>query len=209
MIGFPRELQFPLHIVLLPALLLAGCGTGPERLPAGTTPAQAQAERERRLSAIEHWVCVGRVGVSDGEESLNAALRWTQSRDRYRIRLSGLFGQGLMEISGSGAGVTLRTAERGALTAASPETLLLEEFGWRLPVSGLRYWILGVAVPETAVTSAEVDALGRLEHLEQSGWRIRYLEYRRIDGLDLPSRIELEHPQLSARIAVRSWQLAT
>lgn len=198
-----------LRICALLAPLLAGCGTVPERLPPGTTPAQAKQERERRLGALEHWVCVGRVGASDGQESINATLRWTQNRDSYRIRLSGLFGQGLVEISGSGAGVTLRTAERGALTAASPEALIMEEFGWRLPVSGLRYWILGMAVPGTEVTSARLDGLGRLQRLEQSGWRIRYLEYERIDGLDLPSRVELEHPELTARIAVRSWRLAT
>ncbi len=74
-------------------------------------------------------------------------------------------------------------------------------------MSGLRYWILGLPVPDAEVYSRELDVYGRIRRLEQSGWRIEYLDYVLVDGVDMPSKLELQHPHLSARIAVRRWQL--
>ena len=192
---------------LIAALLLSGCAAVPEAPLPGVPPEQALELREQRLEAILHWTCTGRVGATNGKDSLSASLRWVQNRDAYQIRLSGPLGQGLVDVVGSGSGVSLRTGDRGTFFAPSPEALLDEQFGWRLPVSGLRYWILGLAVPGVEVSSKELDVYGRITRLEQSGWRIEYLDYTRVDGVDLPARLELVHPELSARIAVRSWQL--
>jgi outer membrane lipoprotein LolB len=170
-------------------------------------PEQALELREQRIEAIRHWICTGRVGATNGKGSLSASMRWVQDRDGYQIRLSGPLGQGLVDVIGSGSGVSLRTGDRGTFFAPSPEVLLDEQFGWRLPVSGLRYWILGLPVPDAEVSSRELDVYGRITRLEQSGWRIDYLDYILVDGVDLPSRLELLHPELSARIAVRRWQL--
>jgi len=45
-------------------------------------------------------------------------------------------------------------------------------------------------------------ALGRLDELEQSGWRIRYLEYA--DAR--PSRLTLTFPGLELRLAISEWK---
>ncbi len=190
-------------------ILLAGCAAVPQAPPPDIPLEQAVKERQIRLARLRNWICVGQVGASDGRGSLSASLRWIQNRDSYRIRLSGPLGRGLVEVAGSDRGVALRTADRGTFFASTPEDLLDEQFGWRLPVSGLRYWILGLHVPGSAVGAREFDAYGRLKTLEQSGWRIQYLDYSWVDGVYLPSRLNLEHPELSARIAVRTWQLSS
>jgi outer membrane lipoprotein LolB len=192
---------------VLAALLLAGCAAAPKTPLPELPPEQALELREQRLEAIRHWTCIGRVGASNGRDSLSASMRWIQNRDGYKIRLSGPLGQALVDVTGSAAGVALRTGDRGTFYASSPEVLLDEQFGWRLPVSGLRFWILGLPVPDAEVSLRELDVYGRIRRLEQSGWRIEYLDYIQVEGLDLPSRLELRHPHLSARIAVRRWQL--
>ncbi len=192
---------------IIAALLLSGCAAAPERPLPTVPPEQAMELREQRLEAISQWTCVGRVGATNGRDSLSASMRWVQSRDDYQIRLSGPLGQALVDVTGSESGVALRTGERGTFFASSPEVLLDEQFGWRLPVSGLRYWILGLPVPESEVYLRELDVYGRIRRLEQSGWRIEYLDYILVDGVDMPSRLELQHPHFSARIAVRRWQL--
>lgn len=191
---------------LLAALLLAGCAAAPPPLP-DVSPEQALEARLKRLRELQSWTLTGRVGANNGKDSLSASMRWIQTRERYRIRLSGPLGQGLVEVTGSEAGVALRNAERQTFYASTPEVLLSERFGWRLPVSGLRYWILGQPVPGAAVERRRLDAYGRLTRLDQSGWRIEYLEYEDVGGMELPSRINLEHRELKARIAVRHWQL--
>lgn len=192
---------------IIAALLLAGCAAAPERPLPEVPPEEALELRVQRLEAIRNWTCIGRVGATNGSDSLSASMRWVQNRDGYRIRLSGPLGQGLVDVNGSAAGVALRTSDRETFFASSPEALLDEQFGWRLPVSGLRYWILGLPVPGAEVSSRELDVYGRFRRLEQSGWRIDYLDYVQVGGVDLPSRLELRHPHLSARIAVRRWQL--
>lgn len=193
--------------LILTALLLAGCAAAPERPLPEVPPEQALELRAQQLGAIRHWTCIGRVGATNGSDSLSASMRWVQKRDGYQIRLSGPLGQALVDVKGSPAGVSLRTGDRGTFFASSPEVLLDEQFGWRLPVSGLRYWILGLPVPEAQVGLRELDVYGRIRRMEQYGWRIEYQDYILVDGVDMPSRLELQHPNLSARIAVRRWQL--
>ncbi len=199
--------MIPRPPLILAALLLSGCAAAPRPPLPDVPPEQALEIRQQQLQAIRHWTCVGRVGASDGKDSLSASMRWVQNREGYRIRLSGPLGQALVDVTGSPTQVSLRTGDRGTFVASSPEILLDEQFGWRLPVSGLRYWILGLEVPGAEVELRELDVYGRIRRLEQLGWRIEYLDYVRVDGVDLPARLELRHPHLSARIAVRRWQL--
>jgi outer membrane lipoprotein LolB len=187
--------------------LISGCETVPEALPPGVPAEKAWQQRVKALTGLESWVCNGRVGASDGTESFSASLRWRQTKDAYQIRLSGPLGQGLVEVKGSPQGVALRTSDQETFVAPTPEALLDRYFGWRLPVTGLRYWILGLPMPGVPVAARALDPWGRLERLEQSGWRIRYLAYRQVQGLDLPAKLVLEHPRLSARIVVSRWQL--
>lgn len=194
---------------VLAALLLAACGAAPERPLPDVPPEQALQQRVDQLGTIDNWTVTGRVGATDGRDSLSASMRWAQDRDGYRIRLSGPLGQALVDVTGSASGVELRTAEKESFFASSPEDLLDEQFGWRLPVSGLRYWIRGMPIPAENVSFKELDVYGRIRRLEQAGWSIEYLDYVLVDGVDLPARLELRHPRLQARIAVRRWQLRT
>jgi len=170
------------------------------------SPEQAWQMRQQVLESFDNWRCVGRVGVSDGKEAFSASLRWQQTEDRYDIRLTGPFGQGLVHVIGSPSGVALRTANEGTLVAPTAEALLEQSLGWPLPITGLRFWIVGLTMPDVAVDSRELDPWGKLVQLEQSGWRIRYLEYTQVNGVDLPARMELKRQPLSARISVSRWQ---
>jgi outer membrane lipoprotein LolB len=186
--------------------LMSGCETVPEAMP-GVPAEKAWQQRVEALSGLESWACNGRVGASDGKESFSGSLRWRQTQDAYQIRLSGPLGQGLVEVKGSPQGVALRTSDQNTFVAPTPEALLDQYFGWRLPVTGLRYWIIGLPMPGVPIAEGALDPRGRLVRLEQSGWKIQYLAYRQVQGLDLPSKLVLEHPRLSARIVLSRWQL--
>ena len=187
--------------------MLSACETTPPLPTPEGPPEQAWRLRQQTLANFDTWFCAGRVGVNDGKEAFSASLRWQQNRDSYDIRLSGPLGQGVAQVTGTPEGVALRTSDReGTLVAPTAEALIEQSLGWPLPVSGLRFWILGITMPDTPVVSREIDRWGRLVRLEQSGWRIRYTEYARVDGVDLPSKMELEHAPFSARIAVNRWE---
>jgi outer membrane lipoprotein LolB len=76
--------------------------------------------------------------------------------------------------------------------------------GWRLPLDGLRYWVLGVAAPGSAATPQR-DADQHLVRLTQQGWRIDYLGYKRVDGTDLPGKIFLQRDEVEVKLVIDAW----
>ena len=111
-----------------------------------------------------------------------------------------------LELRGDSDGVTLHGGD-GVHYARSPESLLLEHTGWSIPLRGLRYWVLGIVSPDGEAEGLELDREGRLARIVQSGWRIAYRRYAKVQDLDLPSRIDLERAGFEARLVVERWTL--
>ena len=196
----PR-LRFALIAV---AALFAACETTPGVVPVDD-PERAWAEREKQLAAIEQWTAVGKLGVQSAQDSWSAGLSWRQGRDSYRLRLSGPLGQGLMELRGSPGLVEMHTSDDGVYRAGTAEELMQTHAGWRVPLSGLRFWILGRPDPQARIVDLALDPGGRLAELRQLGWHIRYERYDEFDGLALPTRLTLENSRLRAKLVLRSW----
>ncbi len=186
------------------AALSAACETTPEVVPVDD-PERVWAEREKRLAAIEQWTAVGKLGVQSAQDSWSAGLSWRQDGDSYRLRLSGPLGQGLMELRGSPGLVEMHTSDDGVYRAPTAEELMQTHVGWRVPLSGLRYWILGRPDPQARIVDLELDPGGRLAELRQLGWHIRYERYGEFDGIALPTKLTLENSRLRAKLVLRSW----
>lgn len=163
--------------------------------------------RRARLLEVHDWTAVGRLALRSGDEAFTASLQWRQRGERYRIRLSGPFGGGGVEITGGPGGVELRTADRRVYRAADAEQLLYEQVGWRVPLAGLRYWLLGRIEPDAPVERVFIDVAGRVLEFDQLGWHIRYLDYLEVGDLAMPRKASLENAQLSASVLVTRWQL--
>ncbi len=101
----------------------------------------------------------------------------------------------------------LRTSKEERFAADAPEKLLREIAGWSMPVSGLRYWLLGVSDQDAAIDGMQLDGGGRLESLRQGGWAIEYLGYDQVEGVQLPAKLYLQSSKISARIAINNWVL--
>lgn len=184
-------------------MLLAGCATRP---PLGEPASESVWLAHRSaLETLTHWQVQGRVGVRAGEDGWNASFDWWQQGEAYRIRLRGPFGQGAVELAGDERGVWLTQADHPALFARDAEALLQRETGWRLPVSGLSAWLRGMpaAVPESRYAW---DEQGRLQHIEQSGWRIDYRVYQQADALQLPAKLDLQRDTVRVKFVLDTWQ---
>nr|VFJ62123.1 MAG: outer membrane lipoprotein LolB [Candidatus Kentron sp. FW] len=194
--------------LLILAILLAGCAISPEPRPVEVVnPRATWQERSRELAELREWSCVGRIAIRTDDGAWNLSMHWRQRDDDYRIRFNAPFALGSAEIVGNPGKVVLRTTDRGTFSAADPESLLFYAMGWRIPVSGLRSWILGIPEENEFIDKWEIDFSGRLKQLRQSGWEINYLGYRRIRALELPVRLELENPRFRARIQIIRWVL--
>ncbi len=191
--------------MLITVAMLTACATRP--IVTDQQRSQAWKVHQQTLVGLEHWSFSARLAVKDKvEDSWSASLRWQQGGDSYDIRLSGAFGQGAVRLFGHTGYAVIETADHAALTATSAELLMEEQLGWSVPVRGLKYWLVGLPEP-SLITRQRLDAFGRLSELEQSGWQVRYSNYQRVDGLELPRKLELENARLRARLVIDRWQL--
>lgn len=187
------------------AALVTACATVPEPV---AEPERVWAQRQAQLADLSNWSAYGRLAIRSEKEAWSITVHWTQRGEAYRIRFNAPLGQGSMELAGNADGVSLRTHKNEVFTAGDPETLLLDTVGWRIPLSGLRYWLIGRTEAGAPVDGLDLDVAGRLQHLEQSGWQVDYLRYGQVGSLELPTKVFLENARLSARLVVSHWELA-
>ncbi|MEM1438987.1 MAG: lipoprotein insertase outer membrane protein LolB [Pseudomonadota bacterium] len=189
-------------LVLLVALL-AGCATkGVQELPEITD----WPMRQDVLGALEQWELVGRIGIRTPEDSSSGSLSWRQRGVDFRAEIDGPLGIGGVQMVGDPRRVTLSGSKIDTVTVPDPERELWRQTGLRVPVAGLRYWLLGVPLPgEPADIVFGEDGLPL--SIAQSGWRIDYTEYRRWSLNALPRRIKAESDDTRLTIVVRDWRI--
>ncbi|TCV84723.1 lipoprotein insertase outer membrane protein LolB [Sulfurirhabdus autotrophica] len=185
--------------IVFVGVLLGGCATVPE--VALSPPAiQSSIEASARINAFQ---LNGRVGVKYDEKGFFGNVRWQHDVQNDEILILSPLGQGVAQISQNSAGVTLITADQQTYHAQDAETLTEEVLGWRLPLKGLRDWVLGrKAAGEATIT---LDQSGRVSRLVQDGWQIDYLNYQLSDGALLPQKLTMQRGNLEMKLIVDHW----
>jgi len=199
---------------LMVMLMLSGCAS----TPITTTSAGAESAwqaRQAALAAVPAWTLAGRIAVNNndaasdsapGAINISATLNWAQQPNDYRIDVVPPFGQGAIHLEGNSDGVVMQLPGGRQLSAASPDALLYAQTGLRLPISSLRYWVMGSPDPASEARKA-LDDTGRALWLEQSGWRIEFLRYSQINGLDMPDKLTVTRSPMHLRLVIDRWEL--
>ena len=167
----------------------------------------AWQQRREQLRDMDSWSMFGRLAMRSDTESFTAHIQWRQTGDAYRVRLSGPFGAGTLQIEGDAQGVVLRTNDDQSYVSSTPEELLYQHTGWWLPLSGLRYWVLGRTEPERLAEMVTIDEQGLVQGFQQDGWDVRYLDYRSVDEFHMPRKASLQSERVRASLLVTRWQL--
>ena len=160
------------------------------------------------LKGLDTWQASGQVAVRSADDGGSASMIWRQTPSEFSLRLHGPFGQGAVLIEGDAKIVSLRSADGQIKRAGSAEELLFRELGWSVPVTGLRYWILGRPAPGYPTEEFRLNEMGLVEHLTQAGWQVTYLRYREAGQGMLPAKIELRRDSLLVRVVLSDWRLS-
>mgnify|MGYP003385701597 CR=1 FL=1 len=206
-----RLLYCSRRLVLFTAslLLLSACGS-----PHNTKPVQNNAEQRSatawqshfdRVVAIDHWYARAKIAVIAKGEGFGGHLSWQQRGDSYEIDFVGPLGIGLMQVSGNAEQSTLTLPDRPTYNGDSPEQLLHAHTGYQLPISQLYFWARGIANPELP-HQLELNRAGQLKGLQQLGWDIEYLNYRKQQGLMLPTKIVMIKDGIKFKLVRLDWQ---
>lgn len=185
---------------------LGGCST--MRAPALSADAEQRWQaRQPKLVELTHFTVEGRLGVQRASEGWHVSLRWRQDDSRFKLLLSAPLGQGSAQLEGDDREVTLTMADGRRWTAPDAESLVAQIVGTPLPVNGLRYWVRGLPMPDGPALRA-LDEEGRLQSLEQAGWRIAYRGYQHVEGRELPTKLFMENAGYKVRLVVDTWTVS-
>ncbi|GGB31910.1 outer-membrane lipoprotein LolB [Oceanisphaera marina] len=186
-------------LVVFTLLWLSGCAYKAEKAPAGSWLAQKNA-----LAQLQQWQLSARLGIITSDERGSLSLFWRQNRNDYRMNLTNVVGKRVFDLSRQGRSVQLTDSDGQQHQAADARELVQRLTGWDLPVEQLSYWIKGLPGATDQVT---YDEHGRPSTIKAHGWELRYLGYTQIEGLWLPSRLDLSHQDTKLRLAINQWEL--
>lgn len=197
--------------VLSIATLLTACG--PTRFTSeGQTAAsitESKQSRAQRIEAAKHlsaWHITGALAAKNKQKNWTATIDWRQqSLNNYQIRLFGPLGGGSVVVKKNGRLITYNDGEK-RVTTTNIDQLLYKQTGIRVPLHNLYYWIRGVKAPGS-IQSREIDQMGHLTVLKQSGYTIRYENYQTVKNTDLPTKLRVTGPGGSLKLVIKHWEI--
>jgi outer membrane lipoprotein LolB len=195
------------------ALFLGGCASfwQTTRFPSLTEEQQAALKQRRQaLAPITAWVFRGRLSLKTAKEAWTGKVRWQQGTKSFRIHFDSPTGQGALQLmSNPQFGVEMRVAQGGVYYADDAATLLYDHTGWKLPVSALRLWLLGLPQGDSKIAQLQFDEQGLMQDLVQFQWHIRYVSYEPVNNYYLPRKLMLQNDQISIRMVIDRWEIAS
>lgn len=199
----PPSLTLLIGLVLLG---LAGCGALPEVTDDRLAARAAFVERSETLSAIAEWRFAGRLTLEIPGETWSGQLGWRSDGSGQVIDLSGPMGRGGGRLLVDHHRVVLVTRDGDRYEATDPDSLMTRITGRAIPVSGLEYWVRGIARPGSGF-DVRADLGGYPLRLIQDGWEIVYGATEAAGGANMPAALDLHREDMHLRLSIQRWQL--
>lgn len=163
-------------------------------------------ERKAKTATISAWEISGAMAAKNQNKAWSASLNWKQQgASQYQIRLFGPMGGGAVLIEKKGGVITYQDGPK-KVSSGNADQLLYQQTGIRLPVSNLYYWIRGLTAPGS-IQSVKYDQYNHLSMLKQAGYTINYTRYTSVNGIDLPSKINLFGHGVTIKVVIKKWRV--
>ncbi len=196
-------LQRSIYIVIITVLLSACSSTTQVKHPTGS-PEQLWQQQQVLLQTIEAWQLQGQIAFITPEKRNSASLNWQQSRDDFKINLTGPFGIHVLTIKRSDNISTLILDDDRQYQGRDTQTLINQLSPIPIPVAELRAWIIG----DPLTNAVQLDNYGRVTQAEHPlGWHISYTRYQLVDNIWLPKNIVIKKDDMRIKITTRNWNL--
>ncbi len=181
-------------------LTIFGCSATPVVLPEFVD----WTTRKISLQKMDKWEFAGRIVINSGSEGFTGRVRWHQDGDYYSAILSGPFGSNAIHIDGAGVKASLIDKRGDVISLADAENDLNARYGWAIPITSLRFWILGIPDP-TVPAEVELNKNQQLNFLRQRGWDVAIDLYASVDGQLMPKRLKASMNDNQVRVFIDKW----
>jgi len=180
------------------ALFVLALSSGCTLLPAHHAPVPRPLQSQSAPFAMN-----GRISINDHGEHHSAGLHWSHSTKSDDILLLTPLGQTAARVYRDDGHATLDDGDKH-YQADDTEALMKQVLGWYLPLGELHQWVLGL--PDTgSPAQIERNSDGQIGILHQDGWEVRFLRYADSKPDSLPTRLQLNHEDLSVQLLIDEW----
>jgi outer membrane lipoprotein LolB len=198
-----EQIKFSL---LLLSVLLSGCTSTSQPLPTEDVK-QRWDVRTEYLYQQQDWTAqIALVGKSH-KQKFKTRVIWKQQSENYQIKLRDFIGRTVAIIDATPSGVVAKTSKGERYQGDDAEALIDELFAINIPVTGMRYWLKGVPMPNERIDEIVLDDDGLTKSLSQQGWEISYPNYLQYDPYKMPSQVILEFENISLTVKITQWIL--
>jgi len=173
--------------LLLGLLLISACTSKPIKKEA---PADWQS-KQAALAEADSWRMHARIGLRGMARSGSASLIWVETPEQRSLRLLGPLGGGQVLLQQDATGVSIQDSKGRIWHGQDAGELVYRVTGWQIPVSGLRWWLLGLTEPGSKAETT-VDAAHRLVSVQQASWKVSLDKYTLFGDHELPASIVME-----------------
>lgn len=157
---------------------------------------------QQKLYGLASWRLEGRVGVQTRKDAWQANLFWEHEGHQDRLRISGPFSQGAVSIILQDDLIYINEGNGVVESSRNPDAMLKARLGFAVPLSSLRYWVLGVPSPEAQHT-VERDSSGT--GFRQSGWLLRFDRFVNVRDLVLPKKMMIQGDEVKLKLFADEW----
>jgi outer membrane lipoprotein LolB len=184
---------------------LAGCRTAPPTAVIGPGAEAPWAEQRRGLEQLESYEVTGRVAVAANGQGFSANLHYQQQPRRSDLALDGPLGMGGLRVALEGEQLNISTSRGEKLDGQAARDELERRLGFALPLTELRWWLLGIPAPGEANVNQDAGS-GEIHDFLQNGWRVSINTRAPALGFALPLRLTAEREGARMKLLVDHWQ---
>ena len=190
----------------LAALILLASVSGCALFRGGTAPAPFLTQANQALYRLDSWRMEGRIGVQTAGDAWQANLFWDHDTAQDRLRLSGPLSQGMVSIVVQKDLIYINEGKGRTELSRRPDALLRDRLGFSVPLSSLRYWILGLPDPQLGYTPLLGDG-GSPAGFLQSGWTIRLDRFTTAGTRVVPQKMSVQGSGVKLKILADTWEI--
>ena len=193
-------------VAALAALMLAaGCRTLPPGAPVGPGADAPWPEQRAALEKLDRYALNGRVAVAAQGQGFSATLRYQQQPRGSNLALDGPLGIGGLRVQIDGEDIEIATSRGEKLDGQSARDELERRLGFQLPLTELRWWLLGIPAPGEASVNQDAGS-GEIHDFTQGGWHVSINTRAAGLGFSLPQKMTAEREGARLKLFVQGWE---
>lgn len=170
------------------------------------------------------WTARGKMMIASGSEKVSGYFYWQQNNQDFKFSLNTLIGINMFELSVANGQATL-VVDGNTYKDDTAENLVYKLTGYRLPISQLRWWVLGVIDENPQAQSQQLilaqtnqqnstELMGQGDQVKSLSvgynnqtWQIDYQSWQQVLQFSLPKSMQLKSVNNRIKLSFSDWAL--